>query len=178
MKVHELMVRDVETCTPEMNLAEAAWTMGQSGCGALPVVSERKVISMITDRDLLMCLASESRSACEIHVGEIPNRGLRTVRADDDCAHALEVMAENQIRRLPVVDGEQKLQGVISLNDFILCVDKVRSVTQDDLSYLEVMGALKAVSRHRVPPVKECDEEPPGTRRRSRGRRVARAFRE
>src|SRR5262245_46473489 len=105
MKVRELMVRDVATCTPEMSLAEAASAMDRSDCGALPVVSERKVVGMITDRDILMCLAVGSRPASEICVGEVLSGRVRTVQAEDDCALALELMAENQIRRLPVVDG-------------------------------------------------------------------------
>jgi CBS domain-containing protein len=175
MKVHELMVRKVATCGPETTFAEAAWTMRETDCGALPVVADGKVVGIITDRDLSMRLAAQSRAAREIRVGEALNGRLLTVRPEDDCATALELMAENQIRRLPVVDSEGKLQGVLSLNDFILHVDKVRGVTEDDLSYLEVMGALKAVSRHRlVPRAEEEQESPTKSRRRAREARVAR----
>jgi predicted transcriptional regulator len=164
------MVRDVAICGPETDLAEAARTMRENDCGALPVVANRKVVGIITDRDLSMFLAADSRPAREIRVREMVKGPVQMVQVDDDCTRALELMAVNQIRRLPVIDMEERLQGIISLNDFIIQVDKVRGVTEDDLSYLDVMGALKAVSRHRVPP----EEIRSKTRRRTRESRLVR----
>src|SRR5438046_771357 len=159
MKVQDLMVRKVVTCSPETDLAEAAWTMWEGDCGALPVVSEQKVVGIITDRDISMTLAGQSRPAREVRVREVLSGRLQQVRPEDDCATALELMEEHQVRRLPVVDSEQRLQGIISLNDFIVDVDKVRGVSEDDISYLEVMGVLKAVSRHRLVPLAGAPRE-------------------
>ena len=175
MRVRELMVRDVATCGPDTDFAQASRIMLEMDCGALPVVIDRRVLGIVTDRDIAMRLASDARSAREVRVAEVLKGPLHAIHPDDDCARALEIMAVNQLRRLPVVDSDLKLQGMLTLNDFILHVDKVRGVTEDDLSYLEVMGALKAVSRHRVATDNtKMSEARTRTRRRAREARLVR----
>jgi CBS domain-containing protein len=150
MRVQELMVRDVAVCSPETDLARAARIMWERDCGALPVVVDQKVVGIITDRDIAMSVATKERPAREIQVREVVNGPAFAVHPNDDIARALELMAEKQVRRVPVVDAEQRLHGILSASDIILAADKVRGSGADDLSYMDAMGVLKAISRRRI----------------------------
>lgn len=151
MKVQEIMTKDVQCCGPETNLALAAKMMWDSDCGALPVVNEEgRVIGMITDRDICMAVATKGRLASDITVWETSSGQLYSCRPQDDIHDALNTMAVHKVRRLPVVDDDGVLMGILSMNDVILNAEKAKGETLPDLSYDAVMKTLKAISEHRV----------------------------
>lgn len=144
MKVKEIMTGDVQCCSPQTNLAAAAKMMWDSDCGVLPVLSvEGKVIGVITDRDICMAAATKNKPPSEITVWETITGQVHTCSPDDDVEQALAIMANHQVRRLPVVDDEGILQGMLSLNDIVL-------QTNTDQSYESLVRTLKAISRHRT----------------------------
>ena len=115
------MTVDVKSCRPETNAAEAVKTMWDQDCGALPIVNnDRKVVGMITDRDLSVAVATTGRAAERIVVKDVATGKAYTCQADDDVPVALEVMKAQQVRRLPVVDAEGRLKGLLSMNDIVL----------------------------------------------------------
>jgi CBS domain-containing protein len=173
MQVAEMMTRDVATCHPETTLARAAWTMWERDCGLLVVVCDDKVVGVITDRDIAMALATRPRPAHEIHVGEVQGGILQAVQPGDDVARAMELLAEHRLRRLPVVDIDGRLQGILALSDLIQAAHKLQGDTADDISFLDVVGVLKAVTRPRMKE-REHREEPPEPRSRAREVRGAR----
>ena len=121
MKVKDVMTVDVKSCRPETNAAEAVKTMWDQDCGALPIVNnDRKVVGMITDRDLSVAVATTGRAAERIVVKDVATGKAYTCQADDDVPVALEVMKAQQVRRLPVVDAEGRLKGILSMNDIVL----------------------------------------------------------
>jgi CBS domain-containing protein len=148
MKVKDLMSRDICSCSPETNLAEVASLMWQYDCGAIPVIDQNdKVANIITDRDICMAVALQNRMPAEIHAGEVASRGIYYCRETDNIQDALEVMAQQQVRRLPVVDDNDELLGMLSLNDVILNAESRRK--KDNVTYADVMKAVKAISLHK-----------------------------
>ncbi|MGH9945089.1 MAG: CBS domain-containing protein, partial [Pyrinomonadaceae bacterium] len=118
MKVSDIMTGDVRACRPENNLAEAARVMWERDCGSVPVVdTSNRVVGMVTDRDICMAVATQNRLASEIRAGEIGLRQVITCSPEADVAAALALMQREQVRRLPVVDAQGALVGILSLHD-------------------------------------------------------------
>ena len=144
MRVRELMTGDVKTCRPETNLAEAVRDMWQADCGALPVVSdEGRAIGMITDRDICVALATRGGSADRIAVREVAQGHAYTCLPDDDAIAALQTMKAHKIRRLPVVDAEGHVRGILSLNDVVTHAGAATPT--------EVVSTLASICEHRRP---------------------------
>jgi CBS domain-containing protein len=149
MTIEEIMTRDVQCCGPDTNLAAAAKMMWDSDCGALPVLNVRgQVMGMITDRDICMAAATRNKPASEITVWETSTAKSYTCRETDDVHTALDIMKRERVRRLPVVDEDGVLQGIVAMNDFILAADEGKKA--GGLSCEDVMRAMKAISVHRI----------------------------
>jgi CBS-domain-containing membrane protein len=115
------MTSDISVCSPGTNAAAAAEIMWTRNCGSLPIVEDgRGVIGMVTDRDLLIALGTSNRTAAELLVGEVMSRELSFCAPGDDLCDALKIMAQKQLHRLPVVDKDGELKGILSLNDIVL----------------------------------------------------------
>lgn len=155
MKVQDIMTADVETCSPDSDLGAAATTMWKRDCGSVPVVDNaRKVIGMITDRDICMAVATRNKLASAIKVSEVISGKVFACSPDDDVRDALETMQSAQLRRLPVVDDDGVLHGILSINDVVLHSKKGRS--KKHVSHRDAMATLKVLSEHRAT---EADEE-------------------
>jgi CBS domain-containing protein len=122
MRVKELQTSDVKSCTGDTDLAAAAKIMWDRDCGVVPVVdSERKVIGVITDRDICIATATRSTVPSEIRVRDVMSgQGLHSCGPDDDVRTALATMKTHRVRRLPVLDRQQRLVGIISMNDLVM----------------------------------------------------------
>lgn len=151
MRVKDLMTSPVRSCGPNTNLAAAAMIMWESDCGALPVVNpEGKVVGMLTDRDICMAVATKHRDASDISVGETSSGKMCACSPQDDIKEAFRIMAKERIRRLPVVNEDGRLHGILCMNDLILQAEKAEKRKAPALSYDEVMRTLKIISAHRV----------------------------
>jgi len=118
MKVQELMTTEVGTCRAFDNADRAAQIMWERDCGAVPILDqEGRVVAMLTDRDLCMAAMTQGRALSEIRVSSAMSRDLWACRPDDDLSQTEAVMRTRKVRRLPVVDGEGKLVGLLSLSD-------------------------------------------------------------
>jgi CBS domain-containing protein len=150
MKVQDLMTSEVKSCRPETNLAEAAAMMLEYDCGALPVVNhEHRVIGMITDRDIAIAAATKARLASEIRVSEVISRKVYSAMPDEDIHTALKIMRHEKVRRLPIVNRDGMLQGILSLNDIALRAEEEEGRRHPDLTYEGAMSAFKAICEHR-----------------------------
>ncbi len=151
MKVEEIMTREVQCCGPGTNLAAAAKMMWDSDCGILPILNpEGKVLGVVTDRDICMSATTKNKPPSEITVWESITPRAYTCRVTDDIHTAMDIMRRQQVRRLPVVDEDGVLQGIISMNDLILHAGETKGTAHPDLSIIEVMRTLKAIHAHRV----------------------------
>lgn len=151
MKIQDIMTSDVQCCGPDMNLAAAAKMMWNSDCGALPVLNvQGQVLGVITDRDICMAAATKNRPASDITVWETVSGKAHTCHLSDDVHAAMDIMKREKIRRLPVVDQDGVLQGIVSLNDFVLLAGEAKGGKAPALSYEDVARTMKAISAHRV----------------------------
>jgi CBS domain-containing protein len=166
----------VESCSPDTNLAEAAMIMWRCDCGIVPVVEPgtQRVVGTITDRDVCMAVATTGQRPTERSAKEVMARSLATVGPDDDVRVALERMEEARVRRLPVVDQNGALAGVLSVNDLVLATDRER-VEGNPLPVEAVMKTLRGISEHRQPEPVGAPEGRETGRREANGRREPRA---
>jgi CBS domain-containing protein len=153
MNVEHLMTRDVESCTPEATLTQAAMIMWRRDCGFVPVVEgpASRFAGVITDRDICIAAATKHVSPDSVRVGTVMNRRAVTCAPSDDAKVAMRRMGETQVRRLPVVDKDGKLMGVLSLNDLVLASERNTRREDESISYADVMGTFRAISAHRLP---------------------------
>jgi CBS domain-containing protein len=119
MKVSEAMTRDVKMITPEDNLESAAKLMAEEDIGFLPVAENDRLIGTVTDRDIVVrgLAQGKGRSA---HVRDVMTRDVKYCYEDEDVEHVVQNMGDIQVRRLPVVNRDKRLVGVISLADAAL----------------------------------------------------------
>ena len=114
--VKDAMTSAVKTATPSQSLTDAARLMKQEDVGSVPVVDGERLIGMLTDRDIVVRGIADGSDPHAIKVGDIASRDLVTVKPDDDLDDALRLMAQHQVRRLPVVEDGQ-LVGVVATAD-------------------------------------------------------------
>ena len=114
--VKDAMTSSLATATPSQSLAEAARMMKQENVGSVPIVDGPRVVGVLTDRDIVVRAVAEGKDPQVMQVGEIASPNLVTVRPDDDLDHALRLMAQHQVRRLPVVE-DGHLVGVLAQAD-------------------------------------------------------------
>lgn len=151
MKVQDIMTSDVQCCGPDTNLAAAAKMMWDSDCGALPVLNvQGQVMGMVTDRDICMAAATKNKPAWDITVWETVAGKAYICHLSDDVHTALDIMKREKVRRLPVVDEDGVLQGIVAMNDFVLLAGEAKGGKAPALSYEDVVRTMKAISAHRV----------------------------
>jgi CBS-domain-containing membrane protein len=152
MKIQDMMTRKVESCGPGADLAAAAMIMWRQDCGVVPVLDEQKrVVGVLTDRDICMAVATRHRRPEELRVRDVIGRRLFTARPEDDVRVALELMRNERVRRLPVVDAEKRLVGMVSINDVVLSAEPATGRATADLTANDVLETLKAICAHAVP---------------------------
>ena len=117
MQVREIMTEGAETITPTAQVRDAARLMRARNVGALPVGENDRLVGVVTDRDIVIRAVAEGRSESETSVRDIMSDGICYCFDDDDIERAAELMAEHQIRRLPVVNREKRLVGIVALAD-------------------------------------------------------------
>ncbi|MCE9581460.1 MAG: CBS domain-containing protein [Planctomycetes bacterium] len=155
MKVHELCRRAPYTIGPDANLAQAVAAMWEGDCGALVVVdAETRPLAVITDRDIAVALGTRDVAASALKVSDVMSRRLFTCLSDDDVRASIRFMVRNGVRRLPVIDREAKLTGMLSVNDLVLAAQSARMSRHDELTWADLVPALEVLyrpSRSRIP---------------------------
>lgn len=116
MKIRDAMTRDVRTVTPESTIREAARMMAEADVGVLPVSAGDKLAGMVTDRDIAIRAVAVGKGP-DYTVGEVMTHEVLYCHDDEDIVDVCENMADIQVRRLPVVDVDKRLVGIISLAD-------------------------------------------------------------
>jgi CBS domain-containing protein len=119
-KVSEIMTKDPVCCTPQDSVTEAAQLMKREDIGSVPVIQDRrakKLVGIVTDRDLALKVLAEGRNPNNIRVEEIMTRNPLSCREDDDLEDCLDSMEKRQIRRMPIVDSQDRIIGIIAQAD-------------------------------------------------------------
>ena len=118
-QVSEIMTRNPECVTEQDSIRNVAKLMLDHDTGAIPVVEEnnRKVIGMITDRDIVVRLIANGRDIDGARVSEAMTRGVKTVRENQSVDEVFDLMSREQVRRVPVVDQNEGIIGIVAVKD-------------------------------------------------------------
>jgi CBS domain-containing protein len=153
MKIQHLMTAPVRTCTASDSLNRAAQLMWEGDLGCLPVVDEAgAVIGMITDRDLAMAAHLRGAPLWALPVGEAMAKVVYSLRTTDGVRRAAKLMSEHQLRRLPIVDRDGKLAGILTLAG-LACASAAKG--KRPITPKEVGAVLAAISNPRPPVLSE-----------------------
>ena len=126
-KCNDVMTQNPVYCLPNDMVVKAAELMKAGNFGSILVVEDgqtRKLVGIVTDRDLALKIIAEGRDAGSTKVEAVMTEKVVTCRADDDLQKALDAMAEHQLRRIPVVDSDNKILGIIAQADVATRVDQ------------------------------------------------------
>lgn len=168
MKVAEVMTPNVVSCRPKDGDDWAAQLLWENDCGVLPVVDpDGRPIGMVTDRDLCMAAFTRGRALNELHVADAMSREVFGCAATDSLETALDVMRRWSVRRLPVLDTDGRLAGLLALNDVVRALE-VEETDRPTLAHatLTTLRAVGAPRRGRrtadeaqtTPPVPRASE--------------------
>ncbi|MGK9233152.1 CBS domain-containing protein [Inquilinus limosus] len=117
MQVQEIMHTSVQLADPNMTIRDVARRMRAENIGALPVGENDRLVGMVTDRDIVMRAVADERNPGTTTVREVMSEGICYCFEDDEVDRAAEVMAQHQVRRLPVLNRNKRLVGVVALAD-------------------------------------------------------------
>lgn len=116
-KVHEVMSDRPRCVTPETLVSEAAQLMETDDIGSLPILDGEQLAGVVTDRDIVIRAVARGKDPRGMPVADVASTELVTIHANDDLADALRLMASQQVRRLPVVDEDNRLVGILAQAD-------------------------------------------------------------
>ena len=141
MKVSEVMTRDVDTVRPDQTVQEAASFMLRDDAGSMPVTEGERLVGMITDRDIAVRGVAKGYGP-DTPVRELMTSGVVCARVDDEVEEISVKMADAQVRRLPVLDENDRLCGIISLGD-------LARETDEDCAHEALEGVSEPGGQHR-----------------------------
>jgi CBS domain-containing protein len=146
MNVTRLMRSEVPSCKPDDTLNRAAQIMWETGCGSVPVIdADHRPVGLLTDRDICMAAYTQGLPLGEIRVDTAMAKRVVCCGDGDDLSRAAQLMRENCLRRLPVVDGQGELVGLLSLDD-IACESQrnLRGATDHNLASMvrDIYGSI------------------------------------
>jgi CBS domain-containing protein len=128
MKINEIMTADVKVIKPETTLQDAAGFMRELSVGALPVCDGMKLRGMLTDRDIVVRAVADGLDMVTTTAAECMTAEITFCFDDEDLEVAHGLMKDQQIRRLPVVDREKQLVGIVSIGDLAIKAEDARKV--------------------------------------------------
>jgi CBS domain-containing protein len=123
---NEVMTKDPACCLPNDLVIKAAQLMKSEHVGSIPVIENeqtKKVVGIVTDRDLALKIVADKLDAASTKVEMIMTRKLVTCHAEDDLQKAVDAMSENQLRRILIVDNDNKILGIIAQADVMMHFD-------------------------------------------------------
>ena len=126
-KCNEVMTKHPVCCLPNDMVAKVAQLMKSKDIGPVPIIENeqtKKLVGIVTDRDLALKIVAEGRDAKSTKAEEVMTRKVVTCRGEDDVQKALDAMSEHQLRRIPVVDNDNRIVGIIAQADVATRVDQ------------------------------------------------------
>jgi CBS domain-containing protein len=128
-QLKDLMSSDVKVIGPDMTIGEAAKQMRDGDFGMMPVGEDDRMIGTISDRDIAIRAVAEGKDA-GTKVRDVMSEGIAWAYEDDSVEHAAKLMSERQVRRLPVVNREKRLVGIVALGDFAVESTEIRPAAE------------------------------------------------
>jgi CBS domain-containing protein len=118
--IRDVMTPNPRTVTSDSPVVEAARLMKEEGVGSIPIVDGGRLLGTLTDRDIVVRVVAERRDPQSTKVGEVASKDLVTIDPQQDLDEALRLMARHQVRRLPVVEEDGRLVGIVAQADAAL----------------------------------------------------------
>lgn len=115
--IREVMTPDPVCVSEGDSIREVARIMAREDTGVVPVVDGKKIIGMITDRDIVVRLVAEGKDPANAHVNEAMTKNVRAVKENDTVNDVLSVMSGSQVRRVPVINDRNEIVGIVSMKD-------------------------------------------------------------
>jgi CBS domain-containing protein len=128
-KCREIMTSNVKTANPEMSLQDVAILMRNGDMGSLPIVADEKLVGIVTDRDIVVRAVAESKDF-STKISDIMTIEIFSVKPDDFAFEAIRLMGDKQVRRIPVVNENGELAGIISMADIALEMEDEREIAE------------------------------------------------
>jgi len=140
--IQDIMTRDVQTISPQDTVQRAAQLMDELNVGAIPVLDGDQLVGMITDRDITVRSVAVGQNPTSTQVADVMSTDVRTCTADQSVEEVLDTMGDVQIRRIPVLDAQSKVIGIVSLGDVAtrhaadvdLTLDEISTPSEPDRS--------------------------------------------
>jgi len=132
--IQEVMTRDVQTISTQETVQRAAQLMDELNVGAIPVVDDGKLVGMVTDRDITVRSVAVGQDPTTTRVNDVMSTDVRTCTIDQSVEDVLAQMADVQIRRVPVLDGNGQIIGIVSLGDVVTKAPADVEQTLDEIS--------------------------------------------
>jgi len=150
MQVRELMSRNIHVCLPGDTLDRAARIMWDHDIGVVPVVDRaHRLLGIVTDRDACMAAYTQNKRLSEISTHDVMSRKIFAVHPEDQLPRALEAMRQAQVRRIPVIDEDETLVGMLTQNDLIR--EATRELRRGNRAFAdEILQTLSSVSNPRT----------------------------
>src|SRR5262245_34297082 len=145
MKVSKYMTRDVQLVTPTQTIREAAQMMAELDAGAMPVEQDERLVGMITDRDIAVRAVAQGKSPDTL-VREVMSREVLYCFDDQEVKEIARNMGEVKVRRLPVVNRDKRLVGIVSLGD--LALKEERELTASAVANISKPGGRHSQLEH------------------------------
>jgi len=147
MRIDELMTSPIVTCQSNETLEAAARELWDRDCGALAIVNDQgHLVGMLTDRDICMGALMQGKPLADIPIHTAMSQTVYAVTRDSSLAEVEALMADQQIRRVPVVDDERRPIGVITVNDLVAAA----TAPSPRIADRRVMATLAAIGAHRT----------------------------
>jgi CBS domain-containing protein len=119
MRVSEVMTRDVRVAKPDQTIQQAAMIMAEIDAGVVPVSENDRLVGMLTDRDIAVRAVAEGKGP-DTKIGDVMTADVRYCFDDEDTDHVCSNLGRQQIRRIPVVNRDKRLVGILSLGDLAI----------------------------------------------------------
>jgi CBS domain-containing protein len=128
-RCREIMTSNVTTANRTMTLREVAALMRDGDCGSMPIVEDKKLVGIVTDRDIVVRAIAEGKNV-ETPIGEAMTIEIFSVKPDDFVFEAIRLMGDKQVRRIPVISETGELAGIIAMADVALEMEDEREIAE------------------------------------------------
>ena len=142
MHLTQVMSSNVQLANPDMSLCDAAAMMQSGDMGSLPVGDNDRLVGVITDRDIAVRAVAAGKDPRTTKVRDVMSEGVRWIYDDASTKEAAQLMSKHQIRRLPVINHEKRLVGIVSIGDFAVESSEIRPAAE------ALAGVSKGAEKH------------------------------
>jgi CBS domain-containing protein len=147
--VREIMTEHPKCCSPQETVAAAARQMVSGNCGAIPVIDPltHRLMGMLTDRDIACRVAAQGLDPARIPVQQVMSRQIAAVGPETDILECFRLMEERQVRRLPIVDGNGTVIGMVSQADLAIASEREPGLEHEFAAMVEEVSHPTRISR-------------------------------